>query len=315
MGKRIAFGFIRVSGYWSVPRSATLVRRGNERTALTNRTTRRGLGTLAVLTGLAPAGARAQPAPLQFGVMPNVSARILVGQYQPFRAFLEQELGRAVEVVTAPGLQAFQERSVSGAYGLVVTAANLGRVAQLDAGLRPIAIYEPRIPGLIVTLRSRPITQAAELRGLTIAMTNPQSLVALKFIQWLRAQGLEIGRDAAATHARNEDSLAQLLNTAETRAAVMSRGEFNAIRADIRENLVVWQEFIRVPGFLVLLGPQVADRDAQRISAAIARFPGTQAGSEFFAATGFNAIRPVTPADLAELDDVVAETRAFLRAG
>ncbi|MBX9748927.1 MAG: phosphate/phosphite/phosphonate ABC transporter substrate-binding protein [Roseococcus sp.] len=285
---------------------------------MTNPTTRRGVGILALLastTQIGPQRAWAQPVPLQFGIMPNVSARVLVGQYQPFRGFLEQELGRPVEVVTAPGLQAFHERSIAGAYGVVVTAANLGRVAQLDAGLRPIAIYEPRIPGLIVTLRGRPLTQATELRGLTIAMTNPQSLVALKFIHWLRAQGFEIGRDAAATHARNEDSLAQLLNTAETRAAVMSRGEFNAIRADIRENLVVWQEFIRVPGFLVLLGPQVTDRDAQRISAAIARFPGTPAASQFFAATGFNAIRPVTPADLAELDDVVAETRAFLRAG
>jgi phosphonate transport system substrate-binding protein len=286
--------------------------------AVTLPITRRRLGTMALLAGALPLGALpagAQPAPLQFGVMPNVSARILLGQYQPFRLFLEQELSRAVEVVTAPGLQAFQERSMAGAFGLVVTAANLGRVAQLDAGLRPIAIYEPRIPGLIVTLRSRPLTSAAEMRGLTIAMTNPQSLVALKFIHWLRAQGLEVGRDVQSTHARNEDSLAQFLNTPEARAAVMSRGEFNAIRPDIRENLAVWQEFIRVPGFLVLLGPQVAERDAQRIVAAIMRFPGTPAGAEFFAATGFNAIRAVTPADLVELDDVIAETRAFLRAG
>jgi len=286
--------------------------------AVTLPTTRRRLGTMALLAGALPGSvvpAGAQLAPLQFGVMPNVSARILLGQYQPFRSFLEQELGRPVEVVTAPGLQAFQERSMAGAFSLVVTAANLGRVAQLDAGLRPIAIYEPRIPGLIVTLRGHPLASAAELRGFTIAMTNPQSLVALKFIHWLRAQGLVIGQDAQSTHARNEDSLAQLLNTPQTRAAVMSRGEFNAIRSDIRENLVVWQEFIRVPGFLVLLGPQVAEHDAQRIMAAIARFPATPAGAEFFAATGFNAIRAVTPADLAELDDVVAETRAFLRAG
>lgn len=262
----------------------------------------------------APAGmAAAQPAPLQFGVMPNVSARILLGQYQPFRSFLEQELGRPVEVVTAPGLQVFQERSVAGAFGLVVTAANLGRVAQLDAGLQPIAIYEPRIPGLIVTLRERPMTGAAELRGTTVAMTNPQSLVALKFLHWVRAQGMELGRDYRATHARNEDSLAQLLNGAETRAAVMSQGEFNAIRAEIRENLAIWQVFIRVPGFLVLLGPRTPEAEAARLTAALARFPGSIQGREFFAATGFNGIRPVTPADLAEVDDVVEETRAFLR--
>lgn len=283
---------------------------------MTNPTTRRATARLA-LGGLAlaavPAVATAQAAPLQFGVMPNVSARILLGQYQPFRNFLEQELARPVEIVTAPGLQAFQERSVAGAFGLIVTAANLGRVAQLDAGLQPIAIYEPRIPGLIVTLRARPLVNTAELRGTTVAMTNPQSLVALKFIHWARAQGIEIGRDARATHARNEDSLAQLLNTAETRVAVMSQGEFNAIRADIRENLAIWQVFIRVPGFLMLLGPRTPEAEAARITAAIGRFPGSAQGREFFAATGFQGIRPITPADLAELDDVVEETRVFLR--
>ncbi len=281
---------------------------------MTPPTTRRVFAGLALAAAPAAGGlAQAQQAPLQFGVMPNVSARILLGQYQPFRTFLEQELGRPVEVVTAPGLQAFQERSVAGAFGLVVTAANLGRVAQLDAGLQPIAIYEPRIPGTIVTLRDRPLTAAAELRGRTIAMTNPQSLVALKFIHWARAQGIEIGRDARATHARNEDSLAQFLHTAETRAAVMSQGEFNAIRADIRENLVIWQVFIRVPGFLVLLGARTPEAEAARITAALGRFPASTQGREFFTATGFNGIRPVTPADLAELDDVVEETRAFLR--
>jgi len=280
---------------------------------VTQPTSRRSLAGLAAIAPLASGVAQAQIAPLQFGVMPNVSARILLAQYQPFRSFLEQELARPVEVVTAPGLQAFQERSVAGAFGLVVTAANLGRVAQLDAGLQPIAIYEPRIPGLIVTLRARPLTNAAELRGLTVAMTNPQSLVALKFIRWLRAEGSEIGRDVQATHARNEDSLAQFLNTAGVRAAVMSQGEFNAIRQDIRENLVIWQVFMRVPGFLVLLGPRTPEGEAARIIAALARFPASTQGREFFAATGFNGIRPVTPADLAELDDVVAETRSFLR--
>lgn len=246
--------------------------------------------------------------------MPNVSPRILLAQYQPFRTYLAAALGRPVDIVSAPGLQAFQERSLAGAYGLVVTAANLGRVAQIDGGLRPLAMYEPRIPGLIVSLRERPLGALGELRGRVVAMTNPQSLVALKFIHWLRAQGLDMGRDVTAVHARNEDSLAQLLVTGDSRAAVMSRGEFNAIRAEIRDTLVVWRVFAQVPGFLVLLGPGVNDADTASITAALAAFPASEAGRAFFAATGFAGIRPVTPADLAELDDVVAETRALLRA-
>lgn len=258
-------------------------------------------------------GARGQEAgALQFGVMPNVSARVLLAQYQPFRTFLERELSRPVEIVTAPSLQAFHERTMAGAFGLVVTAANLGRVAQIDGGLRPVAIYEPRIPGLLVCHRGRPVNDIAMLRGRAVAMTNPQSLVALTFTHWLRAQGLEIGRDVTAVHARNEDSLAQLLTGPDTPLAVMSRGEFNAIRADVRDALVVWQEFTRVPGFLVLLGNHIGEAESRRIGNCLAIMPRTEEGQRFFAGTGFQTIRRVTPEDLAELDPVVAETRRLL---
>ena len=273
------------------------------------------LGVLAKGAMAQGAGREPNPAPLQFGVMPNVSARVLVAQYQPFRTYLEEALSRSVEVVTAPGLQPFHQRTVAGAYGLVVTAANLGRVAQLDAGLRPIAIYEPRIPGLLVVHKDRPLLGLAALRGRQVAMTNPQSLVALKFVHFARAGGITIGTDAGAVHARNEDSLAQLLTGPETPLAVMSRGEFNAIRPEIRDTLDIWQQFITVPGFLVMLGASVRGAEEDRLRAVLARFPASEAGQRFFQATGFRGIRPVTETDLAELDDVVEETRILLRGG
>lgn len=281
---------------------------------VTHLLTRRATGAALVLAATLPAPAvRAQAAPLQFGVMPNVSPRVLLAQYHPFRAFLEADLGRPVEVVTAPGLAPFHERTVAGAYGLVVTAANLGRVAQLDAGLQPFAIYEPRIPGLLVTHRDRPVSDIAAIRGRQVAMTNPQSLVALKFVHWARAAGVRIGQDATAVHARNEDSLAQLLTGPATPLAVMSRGEFNAIGPAVRDTLMVWQQFTTVPGFLVLLGAGMAPEEARRIATCVGRFPGSEAGRQFFELTGFRGIRPVAPPDLAEVDDVVEETRSLLR--
>jgi len=266
----------------------------------------------AALLGATALPARAQPAALQFGVMPNVSARILLAQYQPFRIFLERELSRPVEIVTAPSLQSFHERSLAGAYGLVVVAANLGRVASVDGGLRPVAIYEPRIPGVLVTHRDRPVDHIAQALGRNVAMTNPQSLVALTFTHWLRAQGHEIGRNITPVHARNEDSLAQMLTGADTPLAVMSRGEFNAIRPDLRERLVVWQEFAQVPGFMLLLGPAVQDAEARHLTNCLMMFHASDEGREFFTATGFRSIRLITPDDLAELDPMVPETRRLL---
>ncbi len=253
-------------------------------------------------------------APLQFGVLPNVSTRILLAQYQPFRLFLEQELPGAVEVVTAPGLRAFHDRTMAGAYDLTVTAANLGRVAQLDAGLQPVAMYEPRIPGLLVTHRDRPLADIRQARGSRVAMANPLSLVAITFHQWVRGAGLEFGRDLDVAEARNEDSLALMLTSGEARLAVMSAGEFAALRADLRETLVVARAFARVPGFLLLLGPRVAAPLATRIGDCLALFPGTDAGRSFLAGAGFTGLRRVAQDDLAALDPLLPETRRLLAA-
>lgn len=254
----------------------------------------------------------AQTQSFQIGVLPNVSTRVILANYQPFQKFFERELGRTVEIATAPNFKAFHQRTIAREFDIAVTAANLGRVAELDAGLRPIAIYEPAIPGVMVMTKAKPVGEIATLKGRQLAMTNPQSLVALKGIRWLRGQGLELGRDVTPIHARNEDSLAQLLGSGEAPLALMSMGEFRAIREDIRATLEIWREIIQVPGFLVLLGKPTAPADASAIERALARFPSSEEGKQFLALSGFRNIRSVAAAELQSLDDVVEETRRNL---
>ncbi|MCM0021702.1 MAG: phosphate/phosphite/phosphonate ABC transporter substrate-binding protein, partial [Tagaea sp.] len=65
--------------------------------------------TLALLaSGLAaPSLARAQARPLQVGVVPNVNARLILTNYQPFRDQLQRGLNRPVEIATAMDFRAF----------------------------------------------------------------------------------------------------------------------------------------------------------------------------------------------------------------
>jgi phosphonate transport system substrate-binding protein len=269
---------------------------------------------VATALALAAPGAHANDRPLQVGVLPNLSARTLMAQYQPFRQFLEGELARPVEIITAPGMRAFHERALAGTYHLTVTAANLARIAEADAGLAPVSMYEPRIPGALVTRRDRPLTGLERARGSAVALANPLSLVALTFRLWAIGQGLEPGRDLRLLEARNEDSLAELLATGAARLAVMSRGEFNAIRPAIRDQLEVAEIFATVPGFIALLAPDLDPALARRISNCLALFRDTDLGRQFLAETGFTGLRPITSADLDEVDPVVPETRRLLAA-
>lgn len=208
--------------------------------------------SIAGLTGVLPSGwVGAQPSGgFTIGVLPNVSARILFAAYQPMREHFERELGLKVEVATAPDFKAFSERTFKGDYDMVVIAPNLGRVAQLDAGWELLGVYDPRIPALAVTTIENTNNSPTQIRGKALAMANPQSLVALVALDWLRSQGLQAGTDFRTVVTANDDSLGAVLRSGEAPLAIMSRSEFRAKPPELQARLRVVHEIARVPGFL-----------------------------------------------------------------
>ena len=257
--------------------------------------------------GTTPAGA----APLTLGVLPNISARVLLTHYQPMREYLQQALGRPVEVVTANDFRAFAQATREGKYDAIVTAPNLGRVAQADSRWAPIAQYEPGIPALLVGLASRevPVTQ---LRGKALALANPQSLVALVGLRWLNGQGLQQGRDFQVVRTPNDDSLGAVLLNGEAPFAIMSMGEFRAKPEALRQSLRIVTEIAKVPGFLVMANPSMAAAERQRLAEALWALPPTEAGKRFFGLSGFTNVRRVDERELAALDAYVDVTRRSL---
>lgn len=255
----------------------------------------------------------AQSAPkLTVGVLPNVSARILVTNYQPMRAYLARETGRQVEIATANGFRGFHEGTLRGDFDLVVTAANLGRIAQIDARWTPLAIYEPTIPAVLVTATDAGDNSPTRLRGKVLALSNPQSLVALRGLQWLQEQGLTAGRDFRVVHTPNEDSLGALIRSGEAPMAIMSGGEFRQIGEPVRKTLRVATEIGRVSGFWVMANPRLSADERRQLSTLLLAFPGSDDGKAFLNATGFQNIRAITSVDQSALDPFVQPTRVGL---
>ena len=272
---------------------------------------RRVFGT-AVLA-LAPVLTSAQqPASFSVGVLPNVSARLIISAYQPLREHLQRELGGAVEISTARDFRAFHEQTLRGDHHLIVTAPNLGRVAQLDAGWVPLAMYEPGIPAILVAMADNKDNNPAQLRGKSLALANPQSLVALVGLQWLGNKGLVGGQDFKVVLTANDDSLGTVLRSGEAPLAIMSMGEFQAKSEAMRASLRVVQEITRLPGFLVMANPSMSPAQQQRIRALMLAFPQTDEGRRFLSLAGFRGIKEVGEAELKFLDDFNAQTRKGL---
>lgn len=246
------------------------------------------------------------------GVLPNISARVLLTHYQPMREYLQQSLGRAVEVVTANDFRAFAMATREGRYDAVVTAPNLGRVAQVDSRWTPIAQYEPGIPALLVAAATNRDAATTQLRGKALALSNPQSLVALTGLRWLNAQGLQPGRDFQVVRTPNDDSLGAVILNGEAPFAIMSMGEFRAKPEALRQSLRIVTEIATVPGFLVMTNPAMPPADRQKLSEALWAMPSTEAGRRFFGLSGFTNIRRVDEREIASLDAYVDATHRAL---
>jgi phosphonate transport system substrate-binding protein len=281
--------------------------------------TRRSLCKMAAaiscLAAMPAAWAQGAETTLLIGVLPNVSARLILGQYQPMRDFFSRELKRGVEIVTAPDFRTFSETTQRGEYHLIVTAPNLGRVAQIDSKWEPLAMYEPRIPALLVAMDSNADSSPAQLRGKSLAMANPQSLVALAGLEWLNSQGLKNGRDFKTVLTANDDSLGAVLRSGEAPLAIMSMGEFRAKPEAVRKSLRIVTEIAKLPGFLVMANPALTAGDRQRLKSLVLAFPKTEDGARFFGLSGFANIREVGESDLKSLDAYLEQTRAGLRPG
>ena len=271
---------------------------------------------VAALMIVTPAvGAQSTPgaAPVfTIGVLPNVSARVILANYQPVREYFERELKRKVEIATAADFPAFNAATMRGDYQLVVTAANVGRVNQIDGKWEPVAIYEPPIPGLLVAGAANAKSAVEQVKGKSLALANPQSLVALVGLKWLHEQGLQPERDFKITRAGNDDSLGALIRSGEAPLAIMSMGEFRQINEETRKVLKIVTEFAKVPGFWLLVNPKMSAADKQRVQALLLQLPKTEHGQKFFTLSGFRNIREISAAEQKPLDEFLEQTRAGL---
>jgi phosphonate transport system substrate-binding protein len=259
-----------------------------------------------------PAHAQTDSQGLTIGVVPNMSARMVIAQYQPVRDYFQRTLKQSVEIVTSTDFPSFSRETLKGNYSMVFTPANLGRVAQLDGGWSVLARLEPGIPAVLVGMADNPNSNPNQLSGKSLATSNPSSLVVQAGIRWLKERKLEVGRDYRLSMVPNDDSLFAVLRSGEAPFAMMSKGEFLAKPEPMRQSTRIVTEMETVSGFWILTNPKMPVAQRQRIRELLLAFPDSDEGKVFFASPGRNGLRDVTEAEMKELDVYLEVTRKAL---
>ena len=244
----------------------------------------------------------AQETPLVIGILPTLSPRVLLNNYQPFRIYLEQTLKRPIEMVTATDFTTFHKSTMAGEYDIVVTAAHLGRLAQLEAGYLPLATYKSGNRAMLMTSKTAPLKSIQDLRGHTVATLDRLALIAGQTRIWLEEQGLQERLDYKLLETTSHNSAAYSVLSGESTLAIIAPAGWKQMPVNIRDGLQVFATLPEVPGIMWLASPHLK-REMLRLKWAVLNFSAAlPEGKQFFEVTDYQGMREITPEEMKSLD-------------
>lgn len=275
----------------------------------------KGFKLLALLLGFAaPAMVQsAQQAPLEIGVFPYLSTRALLGTYQPLQQYLEQTLHRPVNLVTAPDMRAFAERTQEGAYTYVVTAPHFARLAQLEAGYRPLLRATRNLAGALLVRKNSDIRNIEDLRGKRVATPDSLTIISVLGLDLFRRNGLMPGKDVTIQALPTHNSAVVSLQNGAVDAAVVSLTAFIQMTQEQRAGLRILTQTREVPHVMYLANAKVSAAEAEAFALMLNHFvEHTPEGKQFIESLGYQSLRAPTELELRSLDPYLDMLKANL---
>lgn len=263
----------------------------------------------AFLLGLTAAGAAA---PLRVGLLPIHSPRSLITLYQPLRTYLERALGRPVLLETATDFRSFYQQLAAGLYDLALAPPHMARLAQLELDWRPLAIYSALNRAYLIMSRVRPVHRVEALRGQRLAVFDPLALNVMLSLQWLRAQGLEAGRDFVLVETPGHASVAYAVINGDALLGVTAQQAVDLMPAELRERFELFAQMPTIPSLVWGAHPRLAG-EIDRLREVLLAFADTPEGRQFFQSTPYGNLRALRPHELKSVEPYLAALRARLK--
>ena len=271
------------------------------------------LAALAISSCPALAEDIAAAKPLEVGVIPYMSARVLVNSYEPLRQYLEKVLGKPVKIYTANGFKPFLLNAQRGNYDLVISAAHFARILQKDNQFIPLVRYSKGGRGLVMVALDGPIKTPQDLKGQIIAVPDKLSLASIVCMTALQEKGIKSGTDFKLLEVPSFESAILSIQKGDAAAAFSALGALKSMKKELQESVRPIVDSGEYISLVFLANPQMGTKYSTLLRNTLLKFGSeTNEGHQFFARTGFGSIIPVTPQDMKSLDRYATETKRLL---
>ncbi len=250
--------------------------------------------------------------PLRLGILPYNSTLALIKTHQPLRRHLQSELGRPVELFTAPDYLTFLRENLAGAYDITIIPPHFGVLA-MDKGYLPLLHYKTRLePLLVVRQGDTGITGPAGLKGKQLAMAQRFSFVAIVAMKAFAEKDVLAGRDYRLIEKPTHGAAIAAVALGEVDAAITTNTLLGQVPEDIRRRVVGQSLGIRLPHVLTMAHSRLGNAEVARIRAALLSFPSTADGRAFFAETGYQGYEEISREEMKLFQPYVAILKQML---
>ncbi|MFN4341835.1 MAG: phosphate/phosphite/phosphonate ABC transporter substrate-binding protein [Azonexus sp.] len=266
----------------------------------------------AAQAGEKPADRATDGRALTVGLMPYLSTRTLLANYQPIAVALEKALQQPVQLLTAPDFDTFVKRVMDGEYDIALLAPHYARLVSKDYGYTPLLMHKTPIRGVLVTSRSQPMNSFDDLRGQSIAIVDRSALIVIAAVVTLAENGLKENTDYRFVETVSHSSALHNAVTGRARAALVSYSTLLLAAPELQRDAVVWRDIVNTPGQCYIAHSRLSPDRQQAVKAALLAFEKSPEGQQFFEKTKHGGLREPTADDLALIDRLLPETRRQL---
>ena len=249
---------------------------------------------------------------LTIGLMPYLSTRTLLANYQPIAVALETTLKQPVQLLTAPDFDTFVKRVLDGEYDIALLAPHYARLASKEYGYTPLLLHKAPIRGVLVSSRNLPLNSFDDLRGQNIAVVDRSALIVIAGAVTLAESGLKENADYRFVETVSHSSALHNAITGRARAALVSYSTLVLAAPELQRDAVVWRDVANIPGQFYIAHSRVLPARQQAIKAALLAFEKSPEGQQFFEKTKHGGLREPTAEDNVLLDRILPETRRQL---
>ena len=253
----------------------------------------------------------AENAALRLGIMPFNSTLALFKTHQPLRLYLQNKLGRPVEMYTAPDYAGFLRDSQSGQFDLLITGPHFGVMA-LENGYQPLFHYKAVLQPVIVVKTDSVIKGINDLKGKRVGLSSKLSISSIGGIKWLQEHGLRVGREYLLVEQSTHGAAVAAVAVGTLDAALTTHTPLKQIPDDVRKKVRILPTDIRTPHLMTLAHERLGTAEISRLKLLLIEFQQSPEGKAFFAETGYQGYTPITSQDIKTMRPFIELTNKLL---